>query len=53
MAQVLVYGELTTLLVLDPFVAFLSISKYLIEELDLGMLPMGQSLLRCPFSQQV
>ena len=52
MAFVLAHGEPITFLTQVSFLGLLSIFES-IDELSLGVLPMGQSILRCPFPQQV
>ena len=52
MALVLTHGEPITLIAQVPFLGLLN-KLEVIEELSLGVLPMGQSILRCPFSVQV
>jgi hypothetical protein len=51
MAFVLARGEPITLLAQVSFLGLLSKFES-IEELSLGVLPIGQSILRCPFSRQ-
>jgi len=48
MAFVLAHGEPITFLAQLSFLGLLSIFKS-IDELSLGVLPMEQSILRCPF----
>ena len=52
MACVLAHGGPITFLAQVSFLGLLSIFES-IDELGLGVLPMGQSILRCPFPQQV
>ena len=52
MAFVLAHGKPITFLAQVSFLGLLS--KFaIIDKLSLGMLPMGQSILRCPFLLQV
>ena len=52
MAFVLAHGEPITFLAQVSFLGLLS--KFaLINKLSLGVLPMGQSILKCPFLLQV
>ena len=52
MAFVLAHGEPITFLAQVSVLGLLSIFES-IYELSLGVLPMGQSILRCPFPRQV
>ena len=52
MAFVLARGEPITFLAQVSFLGLLSIFES-IDELSLGVLPMGQSIFRCPFPWQV
>ena len=52
MACVLAHGEPITFLAQVLFLGLLSIFKS-IDKLSLEVLPMGQSLLKCPFPLQV
>jgi hypothetical protein len=52
MAFVLAYGEPITFLAQVSFLGLLSKFQSN-EELSLHVIPMGQSILRCPFPQQV
>jgi hypothetical protein len=52
MTFVLARGEPITLLAQVLILGLLSKFE-VIEELSLGVLPMGQSILRCPFPRQV
>ena len=52
MAFVLARGEQITFLAQVSFLGLLSKFES-IDELSLGVLPMGQSILRCPFLLQV
>ena len=52
MAFVLAHGEPITFLAQVSFLGLLSKFES-IDELSLGVLPMGQSILRCPFPRQV
>jgi hypothetical protein len=52
MAFVLACGEPITYLAQASFWGIQSISES-IDKLGLGMLPMGESILRCPFPRQI
>ena len=52
MTFLLARGEQITFIAQVSFLGLLSKFE-LIDELSIGVLPMGQSILKCPFPQQV